>query len=192
MRYPEKQKLYKPLRQSEMESRLNVTQIATMLTKTKDTMAIHSKEYKEMLTPTLKIREQWRSKHQAILEQPLGMTTARKKQYNDKYANDAAKTEITQLIAQRQEMPEALGLNRDGRGELAEIMREYPPCMPPTRTSRPRIGTKRTETNRHMPAMYQILRKPIRGRNRLKNPEFQQAPPKRDLRAQTQGLRQDI
>ena len=58
--------------------------------------------------------------------------TSKRASRTAEYSKDAEKTDITQLVARRREMPEAMEINRESRKQIAELMLEYP-----TRTDKP-------------------------------------------------------
>ena len=80
-----------------------------------------------MLMPRIKLREQWKQRNHAILEQlNTGKQETKEQRYNP-LSKKTAQTELTQYIAAHPEMPEEMELNRDDRKQLAELMREYRP-----------------------------------------------------------------
>ena len=125
--YQEKTQLYRTMRQSIMESRLGKTHVMIMRAQKQETKTIRPIERKDMLTPKLKIREQWDRSNKALLEQTEKTENATENKQTDKYVQNQAK-EITQLIGRFAEIPEEeMDLNGDGRKKLDEITIDYPP-----------------------------------------------------------------
>ena len=114
-----------------MESRLNKTQIMTMLTQTQENQRIHPRDCEEMLAPRIKLQKQCvcvgGARNQAILEQAPAKQGEIKDRQNQSYVKRTEKPEITQYVDKHPEMPGEMKLNRVGRKQKAEIMPEYPP-----------------------------------------------------------------
>ena len=85
---------------------------------------IHPQQCKEMIIQKQKLLAQRNLRNKAIREKAAHR---RGKEGNEiEYTKDAEKTDITQLVAARREMPEEMELNRESRKQLAELMLEYP------------------------------------------------------------------
>ena len=111
---PGKKKLYKTIHQSTMESLINKPQVMTMLMQTQDTETIQPNQCKETLIPKQKLHAQWGTRNAAIDENAPQRRVGRGNEAE--YTKIEEKTEITQLVAARREMPGELELNRDNRG----------------------------------------------------------------------------
>ena len=83
--------IYKTLQQSATESWIHKTQVMPMITQTHEAKTIRPIECKEMLLPNLKLREQWKQKNHALLEQKTTRETATKNHQADKYVKKSGK-----------------------------------------------------------------------------------------------------
>ena len=90
--YPGKQKLYKKINQSTMESWLNKTQMVAMLIQTQDTKTIRPRKRNEMLTPIQKLQARWKIRNNAIKENAPQQGAGKKEEAE--YTKTAEKTEI--------------------------------------------------------------------------------------------------
>ena len=95
----------------------------TTLTQTRGNKTIHPQQRKEMVIPKQKLQAQWELRNEALKEK----ADHRRWQEENRIAHtkDAEKTDIMQMVATHQEMPEEMQLNRESRKQLAELMMEY-------------------------------------------------------------------
>ena len=85
-----------------------------MRPQTQETKTIHPIERKGMITPKLKLTEQWGQKNKSLLEQTSETSNATKNQQQINMSKIRT-TQITQLIERYPEIPEEMDLNGDGR-----------------------------------------------------------------------------
>ena len=116
--------LYTELQQATMKSWIDKTQIMTMLTQTQDNHMINPIDCKEMLTPRIKLQQQWKQRNRAILEQADIRKQETKEKRHRPHAKKTTQKELIQYIAAHPSMPEEMELNREGRKQLAELMPE--------------------------------------------------------------------
>ena len=93
------------IQQSTMESWRNKTQVMTMLTQTRETKTIRQNYCKAMTIPKQKLHAQWRRRNNAFKEN-IQQPGKEGWVMETEYAENAEKTDITQLVAIRSEMPE--------------------------------------------------------------------------------------
>ena len=96
-----------------------------MLTQTREMKTIHPKHCKEMTIPKQKLRAQRRRRNNAIKENTQHPGTKGRIRETE-YIKNAEKAEITQLVAIHPEMTNGMGLHRESRKQLEELMIEYP------------------------------------------------------------------
>ena len=69
VRYPAKRTLYRRLKQSPVESWINITQIAETITQTQRGKTIHPLECNETKRTLYKLKDQWKYKRHAVQDQ---------------------------------------------------------------------------------------------------------------------------